>query len=73
MKITKKEEYKQNEYGMYDYPVGYIFEMGENKYVATISKLSCNECDFKNKRHYCNSVYCSCMRNDKKDVIFKQI
>ena len=47
--------------------------MGENKYVAMISKLSCNECDFKNKRYYCNSVYCSCMRNDKKDVIFKQI
>ena len=72
MKIIQKKEYKPDEMGMIDYPIGHKFEINGYKYIVNRSTGSCDECDFKNKK-YCDLVYCSRMRDDKKEVIFKRI
>ena len=72
MKIIQKIECKPDRYGVYDYPVGHIFELNGYKYIVNVSTGSCNECDFRHKK-YCDLVYCSKMREDKKEVIFKKM
>lgn len=72
MKIIQKIEYKPDRYGMYDYPIGYIFKVDGNKYTANISKESCDACDLQRNK-YCDLVYCSSIRKDNNNVIFKMI